>query len=190
MKAIARLVVAIALLSMPSVQAQTAPAKGKQPAAASGKGGYAGRAVFPSSFMQVRYFDADKDLLIEEEEFKAGMGRMETNAAKALAVLKKAFDTDGNGEFSPEEGRKVREFMWALMGVQPYDRNRDWMITDEEWQGAWDKVGERCQQYNEYLLRRFDKDGDEALSPEEVIVAKEQLAKRGRHVTKSKRAKN
>jgi len=61
-------------------------------------------------------------------------------------------------------------------------------MSDEEWQGAWDKVGERCHQYNEYLLKRFDKNGDEDLAADEVTAAREQLAKRGQRGARTRRA--
>ena len=183
MKVLPRLIISIVLAFTCAVLAQTpqegAPRGAKEGGVSAAQHGAAGRSAFPSSFMQIRWFDGNGDLLIDEEEFKGGMGKMEANAAKAMAVLKQAFDADGDGEFSAEELRKVREFVWALLGLQPYDRDRNWVMSDEEWQGAWNTVGERCQQYNEYLLRRFDKNGDESLAPEEVTAAKEQLSKRG-----------
>jgi len=193
MKVSSRLTVSIILALTWTVLAQAPPKAGggkvNKGAATAAKRGPVARNAFPSSFMQIRWFDSNGDLLIDEAEFKAGMGKMETNADKAMAVLKQAFDVDGDGKFSQGELRKVREFVWALMGLQPYDRNRDWMMSEEEWQGAWDKVGERCHQYNEFLIRRFDKNGDETLAPDEVAAAKEQLAKRGQRA-RPRRAKN
>lgn len=194
MKVSLRLTMSIILALTSAVLAQKPPkaagGRANKGAGAAANRGAAGRSAFPGSFMQIRWFDSNGNLLIDEDEFKAGMGKMEKNAGKAMAVLKQAFDADGDGKFSQAELRKVREFVWALMGLQPYDRNRDWVMSDEEWQGAWDKVGERCHQYNEFLLRRFDKNGDEALGPDEVTAGKEQLAKRGQRGTRPKRAKN
>ncbi len=127
------------------------------------------------AFWQLRQFDANGDVQVDEKELNAGLDKIKARADEAYASLIKAYDANADGKLTGEEQQKVREFIGALMSLQQYDRNRDWQLDDEELKQAFDQLAEAAQRMNDGITERFDKDGDGKLSPEETKAAKEAL---------------
>jgi hypothetical protein len=83
------------------------------------------------------------------------------------AALLKEFDKDGDGKLSPEEARTammaIRQYVNPGEGFGPRGQAED--------RPGW---GDR-ERNREEMLKRFDKDGDGKLSPEEMAAAREAL---------------
>jgi len=127
------------------------------------------------AFWQLRQFDANGDILIDEKELNAGLDKVKTRADDAYAILLKVFDANGDKKISGEEDQKVRELAAAMMAIQQYDRNRDWQVDEKEMKEAFDQLAEAAQRMNDGMLQRFDKDGDGKLSAEETTAAKTEM---------------
>jgi len=145
------------------------PPQGQQP-------GVRGRAGGPGggmgAFWQLRQFDTNGDMLIDEKELNDGLDKAKQRADEAYAIILKTFDANGDSKITGDEENKVREFVGALMTIQQYDRNRDWQIDENEMKGAFDQLADAAQRLSDGILQRFDKDADGKLSPEETNAAK------------------
>ena len=135
----------------------------------------AARARLP---MQMRPFDKNSDLYIAEGEFREQFEASLEATREAFAKLVALFDEDGDSQLNQTETRKARQFLWTLMGSQRFDPNRDLQIAKEEEEKAWTSLMEAARQYNQYMVDRFDKDGDGKLSPEESAAGQKAFQKR------------
>jgi hypothetical protein len=99
---------------------------------------------------------------------------------EAYAKLVSLFDVDGDQQLNQQETREARTFLWTLMGAQRFDSDRDFKITEEEEETAWEQLMESAKQYNQFMVDRFDKDQDGKLSDEESAAGQKALNQRNR----------
>ena len=125
-------------------------------------------------------YDADGNLLIEEQELRNGLTGLQKDAAAALTLVMQGVDVNGDGTLGDDEAEKLADGVRTLSAVRRADRNRDWKLDDDEMSALWEQMARACQQYNQDLLQRFDKDGDGKLSTQETAEAKQQMPERGR----------
>lgn len=145
----------------------------RQPGAGFRGGPMQGPGAMVSGADAIRRFDANGNLLIEEEELRTGLNQIKAKMDGARAILLKAFDANGNQKLDGDELQKVQDFIWAIMGGRPYDRNNDWELSEAELGEAWDQLSERSQHLNDGMMQRFDKNQDGKLDEVEVAAAKE-----------------
>ena len=119
-------------------------------------------------------FDANGDTLIEEAELRAGLTKLQEDAAKALELVMKGMD-DGDGKLSETESKGLQEAIDTLSEVRRADRNRNWQLEDDEMSRLWERSSEMCQQHNATVLERFDVDKDGKLNEQEAAAAKEAM---------------
>ncbi len=128
--------------------------------------------------MFLQRFDKNHDLQIQEDELRTGLEEAAADLAKVHGVLLQVFDENKNGKLDPQESKKVGEFLMVIMRSRMLDTNHDWQISEDELGQAWDRLAEQCQRYNDFALKRFDKNQDGKLSEEEINAAREQMRKR------------
>ena len=154
----------------PPPQGQPPGGRGGPPGGPGGApGGPGGRGGMMGAFWQLRQFDANGDVQVDEKELNAGLDKIKARADDAYASLLKAFDANGRKlTGGTAEGPGAHQFM----SLQQYDRNRDWQL-DKRGEGP-DQLADAAHA-NDGITERFDKDGDGKLSPEETAAAKEAL---------------
>ncbi|NOY81158.1 MAG: hypothetical protein GXP31_09150 [Kiritimatiellaeota bacterium] len=128
--------------------------------------------------MFLQRFDTNHDFQIQEEELRTGLEKAAADLAKVHGILLQIFDENKNGTLDPKENKKVGEFLMVIMSSRMLDTNHDWQISEDELGQAWDKLAEQCQRYNDFVLKRFDKDQDGKLSEEEIKAAREHMRRR------------
>jgi len=148
------------------------PAPAAQRQQAGGRGGPGGGGGRMGAFRQLQQFDTNGDILVDEKELNEGLDKIKTQADEAYAIILKVFDANGDKSIADDEGKKLREFIGALMAMQQLDRNRDWQLDENEMGEAFDQFADAAQRLRDGVLQRFDKDGDGTLSPEETTAAK------------------
>ena len=142
------------------------------------RGGGTGQRNWMGFYMWLRRFDADANLNISEDEFSKSMQNMQKSATEAYAILLKSFDANGDGTLQQDELQKARMFIYTLRSFEQYDKNRDFKLAEEEYTQAWETLASRCQDFNDMILDRFDKDHNGELSAEEVAPAKQEMQNR------------
>ena len=131
----------------------------------------------------IQNLDADKNSTVEEAELEKGFLAMLEQHEERYKMLLQLFDKDKDGALNKQESQAARTFVFGLAALLRYDQNQDWKVDDPESDKAWEQLGEQSQRHNEGTLRKFDKDKDGELSPEETEGARKEMRewqKRGR----------
>lgn len=162
------LTIALCLCLMSTVSAQ-------QKSGGSGRPQRGGRG---GAVAQMRQFDKDGNLYVAEEEFRETFDASLNALREAYTKLLSLFDADGDQKLNQQEMRTARSFLWTLMGAQRFDADRDFTVTDEEENQAWERLMNGAREYNQFMVDRFDKDGDGKLSPEESDAGRKALGER------------
>jgi len=123
-------------------------------------------------------FDTNGDTLIEEAELRAGLKKLQEDAAKAVGLVMKGID-DGDGTLSETEATALKEAIDTLSEVRRADRNGNWELDEDEMSRLWERSSDMCQQHNERVLEQFDVDKDGKLNDEEAKAAQEASKARG-----------
>ncbi len=106
---------------------------------------------------QVGTFDANENLLIEEDELEKGFSTLVERFAECSSQILALFDGDKDGALDKTESQAAREFVIGLVGVLPHDTNRDWRLDNDEADDAWGRLADQCQHYNEAVARKRGK---------------------------------
>ena len=125
--------------------------------------------------MFMRGDDKDKNLVVSEQELEASVKAMKTQSTNVYALLVGGFDADDDGKLNGAECTNVVDTLRIVMSIRRYDENRDLVVDDEVLSKYWDQRVEMCERYNEMVFKRWDKDGDGALSAEEGETANKEL---------------
>ena len=138
-----------------------------QGAGRGGPGDRGGRGTRPGTFTegptmvyvetQVRNFDTNKSLIVEEGELEKGFLEMLGQAEGCHGKLLQLFDGDKDGALNKEEGQAVRQFVFGLAGALLIDTSRDWKLDDKETDEAWATLADQSQRHNEAVSRRSGK---------------------------------
>lgn len=123
----------------------------------------------------VQHYDKDDNLVVTEDELAEGLETQQRRLGKLKPFLLEEFDEDKDGEFSPEEARSIQAFFGSIGALVRFDNDRSWTLNEDEMDAAWDVMSEICLRSNEFMVNRFDADGDGELSPEETEKAKTQM---------------
>jgi len=138
-----------------------------------------GRGGAPDARRLLEY-DANGNLLIEEQELRDGLAQLHEDAETALGLVMRGIDANGDGTLSNDEAQGLDQALRTLSTVRRADRNRDWKLDDDEMAALWEQMARACQQYNQDLLQSFDKDGDGKLNGQETAETQQRMPERGR----------
>lgn len=120
----------------------------------------------------IQNLDTDKNSTVDEAELQKGYLAILEQHDERYKMLVKLFDKDKDGALNKQESQAARTFVFGLAGLLRYDRNRDWKVDDSESDKAWEQLAGESERHNAGTLKRFDKDGDGKLSPEEAEGAR------------------
>ncbi|MBT3380205.1 MAG: hypothetical protein HN742_43265 [Lentisphaerae bacterium] len=150
-----------------------------------GRGGRGGRRRSGKTFAEgatlvyvetlIRNFDKDQNMVVDEEELEKGFLAMLEKQEQRCSALLSVFDKDEDGALSKEESQAFRGFVFGLAGLLRYDPDGNWAVDETEADKAWESLGGRFERHNAGTIRKFDKDGNGELSPEEIAAAREQM---------------
>jgi len=116
----------------------------------------------------VQAFDTDKNIIIGEDELEKGFLGLLEQAEESHAKLLTLFDEDKDGSLGKKEQKAAREFFFHLASTLLCDANRDWKVGEKESEKAWDRLSDQYERHNETMVKKFDRNRDGELDPDET----------------------
>ncbi len=105
------------------------------------KGGHLGMQTEGVTMLYVRNAmpggGTDRSPVVGEAELGKSFQERLARHAECAKVCIRLFDEDKNGQLDEKESKAARKFLFGLFAAMRYDRNRDWLVVEEEFVKCW-----------------------------------------------------
>ncbi len=128
------------------------------------------------SFMDLRKWDTNGDMTIDDNEIEAATPKYVAELEETNKKVLKAFDKDGDGKLSDAEKAELEEMANLLrqaMTVRQLDQNGDGAFSAEEIEAGKGRLKEMVKRMNQFALDRMDTNKDGVISEDERKAAAE-----------------